>query len=223
VTALRRRDGPGRDRAERVQAQYARIGPLYDLLSGEVVYRAGRRAAVDLLRLRPGDRVVDLGCGTGLTLPLLAAAVGPRGRVLGVDASASMLARARRRARRLATPVDLVQADVTGLDVDALTDRLGGPADALVTTYVLSLVPDWERAWAGALALVRPGGRLAVVDMRLPDGRARIAAPLAWLACRLGGSDPHAEPWRALERDTTDVEARGLRGGHVQVRAGTKA
>ena len=52
-------------------------------------------------------------------------------------------------------------------------------------------------------------------------GFARVFAPLARLACALGGSDPHAHPWVAIERDCTEVTAASLRGGHMQVRAGS--
>ena len=49
--------------------------------------------------------------------------------------------------------------------------------------------PGWEQAWAGALAAVRPGGRAAVVDLAVPTGPVRVLAPLARVACALGGSD----------------------------------
>ena len=63
---------------------------------------------------------------------------------------------------------------------------------------------------------------MTVVDMHRPLGMARVAAPLARLACAAGGSDIHAHPWAALERDCIDVTAVSLRGGHVQVRVGTR-
>ncbi len=69
-----------------------------DVLSGERwVYGAGRAAGIELFAPSRGDIVVDLGCGTGLNFPALAAAVGREGLVVGVDRSAEMLAMARRR------------------------------------------------------------------------------------------------------------------------------
>jgi demethylmenaquinone methyltransferase/2-methoxy-6-polyprenyl-1,4-benzoquinol methylase len=194
----------------------------YDAISGErPVYRAGRVAAVEALRLAPGDAVLDLGCGTGLDLPLLLPRIGPAGSVVALDASAAMLAATGRRAARAgAARVHLVRADATTVDAAAL--RPGGrPADAVLACYTLSLMADWPAAWRTAVAAARPGARMAVVDLAATTGRARPVAPLARLACWMGGSDPAAHPWTALERECTDVTALSLRGGHVQVRMGT--
>lgn len=198
--------------------KYTVSARFYDVVSLEwPVYRVGRVAAIRAMELRPGMRVLDLGCGTGLNHPLLQDAVGPTGTVVGVDASRQMLARARRRADRHGwCNVDLRHADM------AVVDGLG-TVDAVIATYALSLVPDWERAWALAFAATRPGGRMAVVDMQLPVGAARVAAPLARLACAAGGADINAHPWTALERDCDAVTAAGLRGGHIQVRVGNRS
>ncbi len=202
--------------------RYTVSARVYDVISGErPVYRAGRVVAVAGLRLTPGCSVLDLGCGTGLNHPLLVDGVGPAGSVVGLDRSPQMLAQARRRATRHGwSQVQAVQADM----VDGLGPAADGSVgfDAVIATYTLSLVPRWERAWARALGAVRPGGRIAVVDLALPTGRGAMLSPLARLACALGGSDPHAHPWTALERDCTDVTAHSLWGGHVQVRVGTR-
>ncbi len=191
------------------------------MVSGEwPVYRIGRRAGVDLLGLQPGDRVLDLGCGTGLNFGLLEAAVGPTGTIVGVDLSAAMLARACARKQRHGwANVCLVQADAGSGD---LTGLLGaGSADAALFIYALSVIDDGVAAWQSALAATRAGGRVAVVDLALPAGRWTVLAPLARIACFTGGVDLHREPWRWVARDTRDVEQRALRAGHIQVAAGT--
>ncbi len=208
--------------------RYTSFARAYDVLSGEwPVYRIGRVNAIGALRLRPGALVLDIGCGTGLNFPLIREAIGPAGRIVGVDVSANMLAQARAKAERRGWPkIDLVNADATTLAPGWLNGHLGpqrgpGDADAVLFTYSLSVMTNWPEAWRAATAAARPGARVAVVDMRTPTGPAAALAPLARLACFLGGSDITAHPWTALERDCTDVQAWRLRGEHIQVRAGT--
>lgn len=202
---------------------YTWVAPLYDLLSLEwPVYRIGRRLGVPLLRLRPGDTVLDVGCGTGLNFPLLARAVGA-GTVIGVDSSPQMLAAAWRKVPAPAEGAVLLQrADATTMahlrhDEPSLSDG----ADAVLFTYSLSLMRPWRQAWEQAMALARPGARVVVVDMANPTGRARLLSPLARLACALGGADINAHPWQALAQECSDVTHLQAWGGHVQVWAGT--
>ncbi len=202
--------------------RYTRFAAAYDLMSAEPVYRAGRRAGIAGLNLRAGDRVLDVGCGTGLNFKLLQDVVGPTGRVVGVDLSGDMLRQAEQKVRRYGwSNVGLVQADATTLADEGLPGEDDRPFDGVLFTYALSLMPHWLRAWRGAIGLLRPGGRAAVVDMQLPTGRAAVLSPLARWACHLGGADIDAHPWTALERDARDVARKSLRGGHIQVRSGT--
>lgn len=196
----------------------------YDVLSGEkVVYGVGRRVGIGMLDLAPGDVVIDLGCGTGLNFPRLARAVGPEGLIVGVDRSGDMLSQARRRAAGLPCGVLLVEADAGELDVDALADAIAtrtgrDRADALVTTYALSVMRGAaEEAWRRAAGLVRSGGGLLVVDMQPPIGVWRIFSPLARLACAFGGADIRLRPWRFVRPVAARGSVRGVavRGGHV--------
>lgn len=203
-------------------ARYRRLAPHYDRWSGEPIYRAGRELAFATLALRAGDVVVDVGCGTGLNFAGLQRLIGPTGSIIGVDASAAMLDRAGSRVEgHRWSNVELIEADASDADPDAL---LTGTArvDAAIASYALSLMPNWPQAWALMLDLVRPGGRLAVIDMARPDRAAGILAPLARAACALGGADIEAHPWTALERDCDDVVHLRARGGHIQVAVGTR-
>jgi len=168
--------------------------------------------------------VLDVGCGTGLNFPLLLEAVGESGQVVGVDHSPEMLEVARRKTvRRRPGNVVLVEADAEQLGrlVVSGSDGPAPPFDAVLFTYSLSLMGDWEMAWRRASSLVRPGGRAAIVDMEPPHGWARLLGPAAHLACLVGGADINAHPWTLLDRTATDVQSWSLRGGHVQVRVGT--
>lgn len=149
-----------------VRRRYDRLAPVYDAVAaGYRLLGADRfhRRAVEALRLQPGDTAVDLGCGTGANFAHLVRAVGPEGRVVGVDLSPRMLRRARARVRRHGwTNVRLVAGDVH-------TFRFPEPLHGVVATYALEMVPGHGDVLARAVAALAPGGRIAVGGLRRPD------------------------------------------------------
>ncbi|MFE9859982.1 class I SAM-dependent methyltransferase [Streptomyces sp. NPDC005780] len=121
--------------------------------------------AISALGLRPGDAVLDAGCGTGRAMPALRAAVGPGGTVLGADLTAAMLESAVRAGR--AGSGQLIQADAA---------RLPLRARALDAVFAAGLVSHLSRPGTGLAEwarVVRPGGLLALFH---PIGRAALAA-----------------------------------------------
>jgi len=124
--------------------------------------RAQRLRTVAALGLRPGDTVIDLACGTGLNFPLLQQAVGPGGRIVGVDLTDAMLARAQDRIKANGwSNVSLVQADAAGFDFPA-------GAGAILSTYALTQVPECAEVTAHGAAALAAGGRWAVLDLKVP-------------------------------------------------------
>jgi ubiquinone/menaquinone biosynthesis C-methylase UbiE len=128
-----------------------------------------RRQAISALNLKPGDTVVDIGCGTGLNFPLLYQAVTSSGKIIAVDLSDAMLDQARQAivANKWAN-IQLVCADAAQFDFLS-------KVDAIVSAHTLTLVPDCGRVISNALAALAPGGRLVVLDMSWPK-----YCPLWW-------------------------------------------
>lgn len=153
-------------------------GP-YDLVFGPI-FHPGRKQAVRLANDRPGQRILEVGVGTGLSLPHFR----PDSRVVGIDVSAEMLAKARKRAaaRGLRQVEALVEMDAENLTFAE------NSFDAVLALYVASVVPNPPRFAAEMRRVCKPGGTIVIVNhftsinplMRFIEKR------LAPLASRIG-------------------------------------
>ena len=135
-------------------AHWVRHQEAWDLVLAPLAEALLARSAV-----RPGERVVDIGCGCGATTLLLARLVGPAGHVLGIDVSAPMLARAAERLPKGA-PVELVRADAT---------THGFPRasfDLLFSRFGVMFFAEPARAFANLRRTLKPGGRLRFAAFR---------------------------------------------------------
>jgi demethylmenaquinone methyltransferase/2-methoxy-6-polyprenyl-1,4-benzoquinol methylase len=155
--------------------RYRRHAPGYDA-SAEYTMPL-RRRTIALLELRPGDVVLDVGSGTGLSYPLLAAAVGPGGRVLGVEQSPEMFTLAEARVRR-----DRLH-NVWHVNASAEDVRLPEAPTAALFNYV----HDISRLPAAVDNLMRqlaPGARIAMAGMKFFPWWTGPLNLLAWLKNR---------------------------------------
>jgi len=133
--------------------RYTLWAPHYDKVTR---FPRERRHSIGLLGLRPGERLVIVGCGTGADLPF----VPPGIEVLAVDLTPAMLEQARAHAR---PGIEFRVMDGLALDLP------DGSFDAAILHMVLEVIPDPARCLAEAARVLRPGGRLAVFDKFLPD------------------------------------------------------
>jgi ubiquinone/menaquinone biosynthesis C-methylase UbiE len=198
--------------------QYDRVARFYPLLEPLfLIFPPARRRAVTALGLRPGDTVLEIGAGTGRNFPYLVGAVGPTGRVVGVDASPGMLAEARKLiAERGWSNVDLLEQDATRL----LLDRA---VDGVLFSLSYSALPEPRPALARGWERLRPGGRVVVLDMGFTSSRwHRLLDPIARLLVKLGPGDAYSEPWPDLA-EYGPVETRRFLVGFFYVSRVVKA
>jgi phosphatidylethanolamine/phosphatidyl-N-methylethanolamine N-methyltransferase len=139
---------------ETINRAYAILSPVYDFLFDKIFY-PGRVAAVDLLEIRPGNRVLEVGVGTGLNLPLYSRDCN----VTGIDISKEMLRKAEERVQTLG----MVNAKLMVMD----GSKLAFPDDSfdrVIATYVISAVPDPVKTLLEMRRVCKPSGHLVILN-----------------------------------------------------------
>jgi S-adenosylmethionine-diacylgycerolhomoserine-N-methlytransferase len=177
---------------------YGLHASIYDWTRPFFLY--GRRRLLDALTVRPGQRVLDVGSGTGWSLPRL---LGAGAEVVAVECSAPMRERLRARARRLGAGSRLRLVERPYGSPGA--ERLG--ADRVLFSYSLSMIPPYAEALASARRDLRAGGRIGVVDFL--DARGLLARGLAASHVELGAARLD-EARRLFPRHRLEVRSAGL-------------
>jgi ubiquinone/menaquinone biosynthesis C-methylase UbiE len=144
--------------------------------------REVKELILDLLRLKPGANVLDIGCGTGDDAREIAGRVGPTGRVVGIDLSEFLVNESKRRAEGLGLPVEFLRGDARRLDFPDAS------FDCVRTDRVLMFVPEVETALSEVVRVLRPGGRIVsseldfemqYLDGHFPDVTRKVFAAFA--------------------------------------------
>jgi SAM-dependent methyltransferase len=188
---------------ERALEQYRRRAGVYD--AELALFEPLREVAIARLKLQPGERVLDVGCGTGLSFALLSAALGPRGHIVGIEQSPDMLVQARVRAAQQG------MAHITLVEAPAASAHIAGHADAAVFHFTHDILRQSE-AISNVLRHLRPGARVVATGLKWaplwawPVNVAVLGAALYSVTAMEG----LAEPWSrlaaqvgALDTDTT--------------------
>ncbi len=197
--------------------KYRRNAVFYNLVDRPL--RRVRARAVAKLDLRPGNTVVDFGCGTGLSFGMLQRAVGRDGRVIGVDASPDMLARARRLvARHGWANVRLVEAsaDAVALDPESV--------DTVLCFYTHDIMQS-DAAIETAAAALRHGGRIVAAGAKRTAGLRGLVlnpATVSYSRTAISNLDGLDRPWAHLERRLGPLEVEDRLWGTAYVARGIK-
>ena len=192
-------NGPGGQHwTDRQQTQDVLLAPISDIL-------------IDRARAKPGERIIDVGCGCGATTIALAQKAGPTGHVFGVDISAPMLARARQVAPA-GLPVDFVLADATVYPFDPAS------SDLLVSRFGVMFFAEPALSFANMRKALRPSGRLTFACWREPRDNPWMMAPLQAAykhvpkLPQLGPEDPGPFSFAAEQRVHRILGAAGFSG-----------
>lgn len=195
-------------------AQYRRRAPWYDL---EVApFEPVRTQAVAALDLRQGATVLDVGCGTGLSFPLLHRRIGAGGHIIGIEPSPDMLVRARERVREHGWDhVQLVCAS-------AAAARIAGHADAALFHLVHDVLRD-EAALANVLRHLKPGARVVATGLHwappwLWPANVFVALAALYSVTSLEGL---ARPWDKLAARLDDLAVQEVLGGAMFIASGS--
>ena len=189
---------------------------LYRLIGlNAAAYRA---RAVELLQFSHGDSVVDLGCGTGLSFPLLLDKIGPEGRLIGVDLSDEMLTRAARRAEDSGWDnVELVNEDIA-------TFEYPHPLSGIIAVGSFGYITDLEAVIEKAARALTPDGRMVILDGKLPESwPSWLINAFIWLfrPFQLNLEYFSGHPWEVVPHFFPDVTFEQRYAGLMYISAGT--
>ncbi len=208
---------------QKVRAMYQSGAKHYDFTT--ILFRliglrmkAYRLIAIRKLSLQPGDRIIELGCGTGLNFPFLLEQIGPEGRIVGVDLTRAMLDIARERVNRFGWKnVKLVQSDVATYD---FPQGING----VLATGLFGYIPEYDRVIQTASKSLVPGGHIVILDGKQPQN---LPAWLFRIVLKLGrpfGYTPeyfNVRPWESVERYFRNTSFETRYGGMIYIVSGT--
>ncbi len=161
-----------------------------------------RSETVKALSLKPGDTVIDLGCGTGLNFPFIKEAVGEKGRIIGVDLTDAMLDQARNRVQNAGWQnVDLVQADLAHYTFPS-------PVAGILSTFAICLVPEYDEVIRRGAGALQGGGRMAIFDLKKPGYWPNwLFRFTAWLnrSCGISMEIAYRHPWVSIRQHLQQV------------------
>lgn len=207
------------DRRSDNRARYDRMARFYEPLTRYASFGTiGKlyRAVGEELDVAPGATVLEFGCGPATVTPVLRDAVGPDGRVIGVDISEKMLEKARAEAERRGwTNVEFVRSDIHDY-------APASQVDAVVFCLALSGLPDTQACLEKALSTLEPGGQLVVLDS-IPDPRPSLRNFVIGMKDPMVGAVATRLPLEFAQKRMTGLRTRSLGGGVYTVLSARKA
>lgn len=163
---------------ERIRRVYSAYSSFYDIIFGKLLQRS-RSTAIHLLEINPGEKILEVGVGTGLSLPLYPSYC----EVVGIDLSGRMLEKGKKKIERYKLAnVTLHQMDATSLDFE--TDSF----DSVLAAYVMTTLPDPKRTMSEIIRVCKEGGKIVLVNHFSNGNRflSRVEKNISPLCKRIG-------------------------------------
>lgn len=204
--------GPDREQA---RSKYRRLAATYDRRLSTA--RTFHRRAVAALDPQPGETIIDVGSGTGLSFPLIEERIGRQGRLIGVELSGEMVAQATRRVQELGWGnVELIQSSAEDAEIPEQADAV-----VFVLTHDIMRSPE---ALSNMLAAVRPGGRVVAAGSKWAPRWLVPVNAYVWLKARryITTFDGFSEPWSLLAERVPDLRVQPFLAGAGYIAVGTR-
>jgi ubiquinone/menaquinone biosynthesis C-methylase UbiE len=190
---------------------------LYELIGVRMHWY--RQKAVQMLELKAGDTVLELGCGTGLNFPFLEAAIGDEGKIIGIDLTRAMLDQAEARVQEHGwRNVQLVEADARQYEFPT-------GVDGVLSTFALSIMPGYKEVIEKGARSLNGQGHLVLLDLKLASGFLRFLNPLGVLITKPFAGSYEAgrrRPWEQMRRYLSEVQVSEYHGGFIYIASGCK-
>ena len=205
-------DGPSQ---KMIQARYDFIARWHDVIGRFTMTH--RRDALRALDVQPGERILDLACGTGVNFESIIARLGREGFLVGLDYSSGMLRQAQQRMERHRwSHIALSLGDAAQLPFAE------GVFDRVICTYSLKVIPPYRQALDEVLRVLRPGGVFVVLDGKLSDGVTRFLNPLLLWTAHGPLTDLARPLGEEIRRRFVAVQIREYDSGHTFVAIGRR-
>lgn len=179
------------------------IEEIQGLPDEAVMASAGCGNPTAIGELKPGETVTDFGSGGGIDCFIAARAVGPEGKVIGVDMTPDMVNLARANAEKLG--LSNVEFHLTDMESTPIADA---SVDVIISNCVINLAPDKDKVFQEAIRILKPGGRVYISDMLLVKEMPQEALEDMgnWVACLTGAEQQDVYLGRMKNIGFTDIE-----------------
>lgn len=209
---------------EEIRDLYRKRARGYDI-SANLYYLIGfreakyRKMAVSQLALRPGNSLVEIGCGTGLNFRYALNDLGPMGKLIGVDLTDAMLKQAEARVNASDW------RNITLIQSDAAKYIFPSNIDGVFSSFALTLVPEYQTVIKRASHALREGGRLVILDFKKPETWPLWITKLGVAITKPFGVSldlADRKPWETMKRYFRHVTITNMYGGFVYIATGEK-